>query len=276
MGERLGLLRKSTHLGTRLYNTSLRYGPLLNHQPKHGLPKAKRQGSSFWGCFLSFSRGSLHKKLIYFFNTLRTEYVLIYLGLAKSDKMNFIIKSLSKDLKDDYLFLFDNMIHKENPEWSKCYCNDFHFLGDVETCTRDMSRELIIDRIDTNELQGYLVYADKKPIGWCNVNNRSNSQRLLRDYDLIDHPDDKVCSLVCFLIHPDYRRQGISQKLVERVISDYSDTDYDYIESYPKKGEANATSFKGPIELYKRNKFNIHTTHEAYYVMRRYLKKKQS
>jgi len=186
--------------------------------------------------------------------------------------MNIEIRPLTKDLQDVYLFFFDNIIHKENPEWSKCYCNDFHFLGDVETCTRYTSRTLIINRIKENELQGYLVFENDNPIGWCNANNRLNYQRLLRDYDLIDNPDDKVCSVVCFLIHPDYRRQGISQKILEKIIEDYSNTDYDYIESYPKKGESSASNFKGPIELYKRNDFKIHKEYDEYYVMRKKLK----
>ncbi len=185
--------------------------------------------------------------------------------------MNIEIKPLTKDLKDDYLLLFDNMVHKENPEWSKCYCNDYHFLGDVETCTRDMSRVMIIDRIDTNELQGYLVFDNGKAIGWCNVNNRSNYQRLLRDYDLIDSSDDKACSVVCFLIHPDYRRKGISQKMIEKITSDYSQAKYDYIEAYPKKGESGTNHFNGHLELYKRNNFKIYKEHESYYVMRKNL-----
>ena len=183
--------------------------------------------------------------------------------------MDIEIRPLTKDLQDDYLFLFDNMIHKENPDWSKCYCNDYHFLGDVETCTHEASRAMIINRINENELQGYLVFEDDKPIGWCNANNRSNYQRLLRDYDLIDNPDDKVYSIVCFLIHPDYRRKGITQKILEKIISDYSNTDYDYIESYPKKGGSNTSNFNGALELYKKNDFKIYKEHDTYYVMRK-------
>ena len=151
--------------------------------------------------------------------------------------MDVEIKPLTNELKEHYLFLFDNMIHKENPEWSKCYCNDFHFLGDVETCTRDISRSLIINRINENELQGYLAFKNDKAIGWCNANDRANYQRLLRDYDLVDNPDDKVCSIVCFLIHPDFRRQGIAQKILKKILEDYSNKDFDYFEAYPKKGE---------------------------------------
>jgi ribosomal protein S18 acetylase RimI-like enzyme len=186
--------------------------------------------------------------------------------------MDIVIRPLTKDLQDDYLFLFDNMIHKENPDWSKCYCNDYHFLGDVETCTREASRAMIINRINENELRGYLVFENDKPIGWCNANNRSNYQRLLRDYDLIDNPDDKVCSIVCFLIHPDFRRQGIAQMILERIIEDYSNADYDYLEAYPRKGESNENNFKGPLELYKRYDFKINKEYDDYYVMRKKIK----
>lgn len=64
---------------------------------------------------------------------------------------------------------------------------------------------------------------------------------------MFDNPDDKVCSVVCFLIHSDFRRQGIAQKLLEKIIADYSNKDCDYIESYPRKGESSAANFKGPI-----------------------------
>ncbi len=129
-----------------------------------------------------------------------------------------------------------------------------------------------LNRINENELQGYLVFENDKPIGWCNANDRLNYQRLLRDYDLIDNPNDKVCSVVCFLIHPDYRRQGISQKILEKIITDCSNMDYDYIESYPKKGKPGASNFKGSILLYERNDFKIHKEYDTYYVMRKKLK----
>lgn len=187
--------------------------------------------------------------------------------------MDIEIKPLTKVLKDDYLFFFDNIIFDENPDRAKCYCYDYHFIGDVETCTREASRSAVATLIDENMLTGYLVYSNDNPVGWCNVNNRLNYQRLIRDYDYIDNPKDKVCSIVCFLIHPDYRRQGIAQKILERIISDYSTKDLDYLESYPKKSELSCEgNFKGPLDLYKRFNFEIFKEYDNYYVMRRQMK----
>ena len=122
-------------------------------------------------------------------------------------------------------------------------------------------------------MTGYLVFDKDKPVGWCNTNNRSNYQRLLKDYDYIDNPDDKVCSIVCFLIHPDYRRKGLAQKILERIIRDCSKKDYDFIEAYPRKeGSSSESSFKGPLELYKINGFRKHKEDAAHYIMRKTLK----
>ncbi len=187
--------------------------------------------------------------------------------------MNFEIKPLTRALKADYLSFFDHIIFDENPDRHKCYCYDYHFTGDVESCTREDSRFAVSNMISEGQLTGYLVFDDDKPIGWCNANNRSNYQRLLKDYDYVDNPDDKVCSVVCFLIHPDYRRQGIAQQIMERIISDYSNTDYDYLEAYPKKNELSCEgNFKGPLELYRKYGFKIHKTYDNYYVMRKQFK----
>jgi ribosomal protein S18 acetylase RimI-like enzyme len=199
--------------------------------------------------------------------------VVHYIKNQKIHKMDIEIRLLTKDLKDDYLFFFDNIIFQENPDRSKCYCYDYHFLGEVATCTREMSRSAVINLINENKLTGYLVFDNDIPIGWCNANNRLNYQRLLRDFDLIDNPDDKVCSIVCFLIHPDYRRQGIAQNILEKIIKDYSNKDFDYIEAYPRKGELSSEgNFKGPLELYKRFDFKINKEYDDYYVMRRSIK----
>lgn len=184
--------------------------------------------------------------------------------------MDIEIRSLTKELKDEYLFFFDNIMFTDNPDRSKCYCYDYHFLGDVETCTREASRFGVTNLINESKLTGYLVFENEVPIGWCNANNRLNYQRLLRDYDYIDNPDDKVCSIVCFLIHPDYRRRGIAQQILEKIILDYSHKDYDYLEAYPKKNELSCEgNFKGPLELYKKYDFTISKEYDSYYVMRK-------
>ena len=122
-------------------------------------------------------------------------------------------------------------------------------------------------------MTGYLAYHNNIPVGCCNANDRMNYERLLRYYDFVDNPADKVCSIVCFLIHPEYRRKGIAQRILEQICADYSDKDYDFIEAYPGKGELSCEGhYKGPLELYEKNKFRIKKEHSDYYVVRKMLR----
>jgi ribosomal protein S18 acetylase RimI-like enzyme len=187
--------------------------------------------------------------------------------------MDISIKPLSADLTADYLYFFDNIAFSENPAWSACYCYSFHFTGTNEEWNRDNNRSTVIRLIDEKKMTGYLAYSGGRPVGWCNANNRLNYQRLLKYYDLIDNPLDKVCSIVCFLISPDYRRKGVALKLLGQIYNDYSIGDYDYLEAYPGKGTLSCERhYKGPLSLYEKFDFQIEKEHDDYYVVRKKLK----
>jgi ribosomal protein S18 acetylase RimI-like enzyme len=186
--------------------------------------------------------------------------------------MDIEIKPLTVDLLDDFLFFFDNVIFTENPDWSRCYCYSFHFTGTNDQWNRDDNRSSVINLIRDNKMTGYLAYYKNKPVGWCNANNRLNYQRLLKYYDLVDNPEDKVCSIVCFLIDPEFRRTGIAKKILGHIQSDYSSLSYDYLEAYPGKGILSCEKhYKGPLALYEEYSFEIVKEYIDYYVVRKYL-----
>jgi ribosomal protein S18 acetylase RimI-like enzyme len=187
--------------------------------------------------------------------------------------MDVVIKPLSPELLDDYLFFFDNIVFTENPDWSKCYCFSFHFVGSDEEWKKESNRRSVAEYIKANKMAGYLAYLDDIPVGWCNANNRLNYQRLLKYYDLIDNPDDKVCSVVCFLVHPDHRRKGIAKNLLAQICRDYAKRGYDFIEAYPGKGLLSCERhYKGPLELYQKFDFMIKKELEHFYIVRKQLK----
>lgn len=187
--------------------------------------------------------------------------------------MDIIIKPLTPDLIKDFLFFFDNMIFTENPHWSKCYCFSFHFTGTNDQWTKEKNRSSVIKFINEKKMTGYLAYSNGKPVGWCNANNRINYQRLMKYYDLVDNPKDKVCSIVCFLVSPDYRRKGIARKILEQICTDYKTRDYDYLEAYPAKGKISCEgNYRGPVSLYNELDFKIEKEFEDYYVVRKMLK----
>jgi ribosomal protein S18 acetylase RimI-like enzyme len=187
--------------------------------------------------------------------------------------MDISIKPLSVNVLNDFLFFFDNIVFTENPDWSRCYCYSFHFTGTNDQWNKEENRSAVIKLINENKMNGYLAYYDNQPVGWCNADNRLNYQRLLKYYDLIDNPNDKICSIVCFLISPEFRRKGIAQKILTQINTDYSLLDYDYLEAYPGKGKLSCEKhYMGPLALYGKFNFQIVKEYADYYVVRKYLR----
>lgn len=186
--------------------------------------------------------------------------------------MNITIKPLTPNLIRDYLNFFDHTVFTENPDWAKCYCYSFHFVGEKEEWNREQNRASVIQLIKDGRMKGYLVYSDEEPIGWCNVNDRLNYQRLNKVYDLKNNPADQACSIVCFLIRPDFRRQGIARKFLRQIVKDYTSLGYDYIEAYPGKGDlSDERHYKGPLSMYEKMGFKIVEEYDKYFVIRKSL-----
>jgi len=185
-------------------------------------------------------------------------------------RTDITIEPLGPDRLDDYFYLFDNIRFAENPHWSACYCYSFHFTGVAEEWNRESNRIAVTQLINDGGMKGYLAYKGQQPVGWCNANNRSNYQRLNKLYDLPDSDNNNICTIVCFLIHQEFRRLGIARLLLESVESDCEALGYSLIEAYPGKGNLSCEkNYKGPLDLYLSKGFNIESEHENYFIVRK-------
>ena len=166
--------------------------------------------------------------------------------------------------------LWNDMVFSENPHWSKCYCYSYHFTGANEDWTREKNRSAVIELISEEKMKGFLAYDDHKAVGWCNANHKANYQSF-RDVEI---SESEICAIVCFLISPGYRRQGIAQKLLEAVINEYTFMAYDYIEAYPRKDNYSCErNYHGHSSLYEKYDFKMEKEFDDHYVVRKGLKK---
>lgn len=186
--------------------------------------------------------------------------------------MDFEIKALSPALKEDYLSFFESIEFEEHPHWADCYCYSYHFTGSADEWGREKNRSCVSAMIEEGSMKGYLAYKEGRVVGWCNVNKRLNYQLLAQNYELVDPKHTKICSIVCFLVHPDFRRQGMLQQLLDHIVNDYSALNYEFIEAYPRSGKLSSEKlYRGPEDLYKRNGFELVREFEEYKVVRRKL-----
>jgi ribosomal protein S18 acetylase RimI-like enzyme len=208
--------------------------------------------------------------------------------------MDIVIKQLDSSLLDDFLYYFDKVAFSDNPEWSGCYCQFYHFEGKIKDWaqrTGKENREAAIKLIISEKMNGFLVYHNGNPIGWCNANSKDFYPVSGQDeYPVVYLPDifttgikqqnritnyvseGKTASIACFLIAPEYRKKGIARKLLEFITEYYTTKDFDYIEAYPRKNVKFPYCAEGPMSLFESEGFLIYKEYDDFYIVRKELK----
>ncbi|MFX1448747.1 MAG: GNAT family N-acetyltransferase [Promethearchaeota archaeon] len=189
--------------------------------------------------------------------------------------MHIIIKPLIPELVEDFLFFFDNIAFSDNPEWGSCYCQFYHFAGNMEEwkkTTKEQNRNAAKTLIGEEKMKGFIAFVNDEPVGWCNINSKDVYEKSPIDNRSEDALKGKIASVVCFLIAPAYRKKGVARKLLQFAIEFLKEKSYSYIEAYPRKGElSDAHSYHGPVSLFTSEGFLNISEDENFLLMRKSL-----
>ena len=193
--------------------------------------------------------------------------------------MNLDIHPLTPNRLNDYLHFFDNVAFADHPDWSQCYCLAFHFepAWDAEDAEKENPwRERAAQFVHDGKIQGYLAYLDGNVVGWCNANDKNKYAALkinVKPEIWEENEDEKIKSVVCFLVAPDMRGKGIATKMLERVCADAEASGYDLIEGYPPAGKWDMyAAHHGTVALFEKCGFAIYKQFGNSCVMRKYLR----
>ncbi len=198
--------------------------------------------------------------------------------------MNIEIHKLTPERLNDFLYFFENVAHTDNKDWDRCYCINYcaahnnYLTAKKKFANPDVRKLSAIDYINKGLMQGYLAYADGNVIGWCNANDRNDCMHC---YGWKNHiaskaidrkSKEKVKSVFCFTVAPDYRGKGVASVMLEKVIADACDNGYQYLEAYPNKQEADMYySYVGPLKLYEKYGFELYAETKWRLVLRKKL-----
>lgn len=172
---------------------------------------------------------------------------------------SIVVKPLTPQLQQDFLRFFDGTAFSDNPKWSSCYCQCFyedHSVVKWSERTATQNRAVACERIDRREMQGYLAYSGGRPIGWCNAAPR----KLLRALQDEPTPDaEHVGMIICFLVDPEHRGQGVARQLLEAACNGLRSQGLRVAEANPRTGTVSAAeNHFGPLNLYLSAGFAIH------------------
>ncbi len=150
-------------------------------------------------------------------------------------------------------------LHSEANGCGWCFCvawwaPTWDGWGERTTEENRALRKLLLDR---GEYDGYLMYVNDAPVGWCQVGPRDRLDKLVRQFDLAPDPD--IWAVTCFQIAPAYRRQGLAALMLQEVLRDLRERGVRRVEAFPKRGESldAADLWNGPESMFRAAGFRV-------------------
>ncbi|MBK1812144.1 GNAT family N-acetyltransferase [Clostridium sp. YIM B02505] len=168
--------------------------------------------------------------------------------------MNYTIKPLSFELADTFVDYLGALDFNYAPHWATCFCTYYYNNCSSEQWmkrTGEENRTYALDKIKDGTMKGYLAFDGDKCIGWCNANDVHKFVRIEKDLEHIVK-DNKVGSIICFVIHQEYRGQGIARLLLRRAVDDFKDQGFDAVITVPVENtETPEKQYRGALNMYK-------------------------
>jgi GNAT superfamily N-acetyltransferase len=125
---------------------------------------------------------------------------------------------------------------------------------------------------------GVLAYVDDDVAGWCSVAPRSTYRRLMRSRTIPQLDDRDPWSVVCFVVRPPYRRQGLLRVLLAGAVEHARAHGAPVVEGYPVDTGGTRvdviSGYVGSVELFEDAGFHrasptsAHSGHRDRWLMR--------
>jgi len=162
------------------------------------------------------------------------------------------VKRLDASLTGDF---FD--LHGKPPfEWCHCVAWEVPVWEGWGERTAEENRTLRERLFAGGRFDGYLLYVDGRPAGWCQCGPRDGWPKLARQYAL--KPSPATYAVTCFCILPEFRRQGYAHALLGAVIADLRRRGVGRVEAFPRPGQhEDGEVWTGPMGLFVRSGFRI-------------------
>lgn len=199
--------------------------------------------------------------------------------------MDIAVERLTPARAGDYLRFFDHErgpAFADNPEWARCYCHYYHVAPalDWPSFTGDMNRVAMRARIETGEMEGYLAYVQGEVAGWMNAQPyaklRHACARMRIEAPPLPVPPHDAAAIVCFVVAPGHRRQGVSRALLAAGLADLAERGIALVDAFPWNVDADTAAptdfYHGSATMFAAAGFAAMAADERITVMRKTLR----
>ena len=170
------------------------------------------------------------------------------------------IEALSPLNASAYLKYLEKMDFHHAPDWAGCFCRYYHNdCSDAQWKKRNAAENKAeaLKAIEQGSMKGYLAYDHEKVISWINANHVDAYPRLTSFIEPYLTSKKMGCA-VCFVIHPEYRQQGIASKLLSHAVNKFIEEGYDAVLGFPfENPQAPQKAYRGFTSMYLELGFKI-------------------
>ncbi len=179
------------------------------------------------------------------------------------------IRPVTPDQHDAVMHYFDMVAYADNPNWSKCFCME-RLVEDYEHRNKQQNRASRSELILSAKANGLVAYRLGRVVGWSHAAPKS---------ELVTVPGDRaadVGAIVCFVVAPDQRRQGIATQLLAAALEHLRSRGMKTAEAYPALGEVDParwvwSQYVGPLSMYVKAGFEVGEKQEDFCIVRKKL-----
>jgi GNAT superfamily N-acetyltransferase len=196
---------------------------------------------------------------------------------------SIVVKPLTPELGADFLRFFDHergVAFADNPEWATCYCHFYHVPRalDWPAMSGSQNRTAMQARIEVGATEGFLAFDGEEVVGWLNAQPR---HELPHCFDRMRiEPTPLPCEafeaavIVCFVVAPQRRRQGISRALLVAALASFAARGLKVVDAFPFKSGASelaADHYHGSLSLFLDQGFTVLREDETLTAVRKML-----
>jgi GNAT superfamily N-acetyltransferase len=175
---------------------------------------------------------------------------------------DFDIKSVKPALHDDVMRFFDFSAYADNPHWASCYDTwPLAASGEEHSShTKEQNRATRSAVIKSGRGNGLVAYRLGRVVGWCHAAPKSEIPILAAGEPKAATQTD-VGAIVCFVVAPDARRQGVATALLDAAIEHLRERGMTAVEAYPPLASPDdpqkwpQTNYHGPLSMYLKAGF---------------------
>lgn len=158
---------------------------------------------------------------------------------------------------------FADVINK-NRRSTHCWClshrltaQEVEDLGGDGPAQRERAMRALCER---EHPPGVVTYLDGTPVGWCNIGPRAEITRLAQSRLMRPVDDRPVWSIVCVVVRPGYRKQGVTGQLIEGAVQYAAAHGAPAVEAHPvdPPGRMDLTmAFVGTRRMFEKAGFEV-------------------